>query len=173
MPNGGSDCCGTCWFNRANGGEPGSANHNHEIPSYCEIRQLEIPDPFSTYCANHPHHRPQRDPIPIGPVTVHEGESVEREPGHYEMHSWRERWQPSPDTETIRSHLLSLLEDPATGSDEFYLFFTKPVVWVVLEQLIEFREQRAIPILERVIEEMAASGGDASELRLAVEQIRG
>ncbi|MYH49046.1 MAG: hypothetical protein F4020_03955 [Gammaproteobacteria bacterium] len=171
MPNGGSDCCGTCWFNRANGGEAGRPNH--EIPSYCEIRQLDIPNPMYTYCANHPHHRPQRDPIPIGPVTVHKGELVEREPGRHEMREWRERWQPSPDTETIRSHLLSLLEDPATGSDEFYLFFTKPVVWVVLDQLIEFGEQRAIPILERVSEEMAASGEDASELRRAVDQIRG
>ena len=172
MPNGGSDCCGTCWFNRANGGKPGSANHDHEVPSYCEIRQLEIPDPFYTYCANHPHHRPERDPIPIGPVTVHKGELVEREPGHHEAREWRERWQPSPDAETIRSHLLSLLEDPDTGTDEFYLFFTKPVVWVVLDQLIEFREQRAISILERVIEGMAASGEDASDLRGAVEKIR-
>ena len=171
MPNGGSDCCGTCWFNRANGGKAGRPNH--EIPSYCEIRQLEIPDPMYTYCANHPHHRPQRDPVPIGPVTVHKVELVERGPRHHQMHEWRERWKPSPDTETIRSHLLSLLEDPATGSDEFYLFFTTPVVRVVLDQLIEFREQRAIPILEGVIEEMTASGEDAPELRRAVDQIRG
>ncbi len=116
MPNGGSDCCGTCWFNRANGGEPGSANHNHEIPSYCEIRELEIPVPFYTYCANHPYHRPQRDPIPIGPVTVHEGESVESEPGHHEIRSWREPWRQSPDTEVIRRHLLSLLEDPGAAT---------------------------------------------------------
>ena len=172
MPNGGSDCCGTCWFNRANGGEAGGANHDHEAPSYCEIRQLEISNPFYTYCANHPHHRPERDPIPIGPVTVHKAELVEVEPGHHEAREWRERWEPSPNTETIRSHLLSLLEDPATGTDEFYLFFTKPVVWVVLDQLIEFREQRAIPILERVIEEMAALGEDTSELRRAADQIR-
>ncbi len=171
MPNGGSDCCGTCWFNRANGGEPGSANHDHEIPSYCEIRQLEIPNPFYTYCANHPHHRPQRDPIPIGPVTVHEADSVEREPGRHEMREWREQWRHSPDTETVRRHLLSLLEDPGTGIDETYLFFTRPVVWVVLDQLVEFREQRAIPILERVIEQMATSGEDPSTLRRAVEQI--
>ena len=42
MPNGGSDCCGTCWFNRANRGEMGSGNHDHSIPSHCEIRDLAI-----------------------------------------------------------------------------------------------------------------------------------
>ena len=173
MPNGGSDCCGTCWFNRANGGEPGSANHNREIPSYCEIRELEIPRPFYTYCANHPYHRPQRDPIPIGPVTVHEAESVESEPGHDESRSWREPWRQSPDTEIIRRHLLSLLEDSSAVIDEGYHFFTRPALWVALDQLIEFREQRAIPILERVIGEMAMSGEDASELHRVVEQIRG
>ena len=90
MPNGGSDCCGTCWFNRSNDGERGSVNFNREIPSYCEIRSLAIPNPFYTYCANHPHHRPDRDPIPIGPVYVHGGSGG------------REFWQPSPDTEDVR-----------------------------------------------------------------------
>ena len=71
MPNGGSDCCGTCWFNRSLEGQRGSANFNHDIPSHCEIRDLDIPDPFHTYCANPPYHRPGRDAIPIGPVYVH------------------------------------------------------------------------------------------------------
>ena len=48
MPNGGSDCCGTCWFNRSLEGQRGSANCNREIPSHCEIRDLDIPDPFYT-----------------------------------------------------------------------------------------------------------------------------
>ena len=86
MPNGGSDCCGTCWFNRSNGGRRGSANFSRGIPSYCEIRCLDIPDPFYTYCANHPHHRSNRDPIPIGPVYVGDSFGV------------REFWKPSPDT---------------------------------------------------------------------------
>ena len=66
MPNGGSDCCGTCWFNRSLEGQRGSANFNDEIPSHCEIRDLDIPDPFYTYCANHPCHRPGRDPMRQG-----------------------------------------------------------------------------------------------------------
>ena len=53
MPNGGSDCCGTCWFNRSLEGKRASANFNREIPSRCEIRDMGIPDPFYTYCANH------------------------------------------------------------------------------------------------------------------------
>ena len=32
MPNGGSDCCGTCWFNRSLGGQRGSANFNRDTP---------------------------------------------------------------------------------------------------------------------------------------------
>ena len=61
MPNGGSDCCGTCWFNRSLEGQRGSGNFNRETPSHCEIRDLDIPDPFYTYCANHPCHRPGPD----------------------------------------------------------------------------------------------------------------
>ena len=48
MPNGGTDCCGTCWFNRSLGGQRGSGNFNREIPSRCEIRDLDIPNPFYT-----------------------------------------------------------------------------------------------------------------------------
>ena len=73
MPNGGSDCCGTCWFNRANGGRKGSGNHDRSIASHCEIRDLPIRDPFYTYCANHPYRPDQREPIPIGPVFVATG----------------------------------------------------------------------------------------------------
>ena len=56
MPNGGSDCCGTCWFNSKNSGEQGYQGSEKEGVVKCTIRNLEIPDPFWTYCANHPHH---------------------------------------------------------------------------------------------------------------------
>ena len=69
MPNGGSDCCGTCWFNRSNSGQRGSVNFNRDIPSFCEIRDLAIPNPFYTYCANHAYRRSSRDPIPMQPQT--------------------------------------------------------------------------------------------------------
>ena len=79
MPNGGSDCCGTCWFNRTKRGERDwSRRADKSIPPYCEIRDIAIEDPFYTYCANHPRRRPDRDPIPIGPVMRHGGWEQER-----------------------------------------------------------------------------------------------
>ena len=64
MPNGGSDCCGTCWFNRRNRGEKGyNRADDIDVEALCEIRDVLIENPFWTYCANHPHRRPQRDPI--------------------------------------------------------------------------------------------------------------
>ena len=113
MPNGGSDGCGACWFNRSNGGQRGSVNFKPDIPSFCEIRHLAIPNPFYTYCANHPYHRPNRDPIPIGPVYVHGNSDV------------REYWQPSPDTEEIRQHLLDIVRAPDEHTDG-YPFYSPP-----------------------------------------------
>ncbi len=97
MPNGGSDCCGTCWFNRKNRGEASYTHAGTAEPAYCEIRGLEIQDPFYTYCANHPHRSPGRDQIPIGPTFIDpRGEG-------------RKIWKQSPDMEEVRTHLLSLL----------------------------------------------------------------
>src|SRR5208337_3926430 len=99
MPNGGSDCCGTCWFNRKNQGEAGMKHARSAEPSYCEIRDVEITHAFSTYCANHPHRSPERARIPIGPIFVY----------------WiwggvgREIWMHSPDSEEVRMALLDLL----------------------------------------------------------------
>jgi len=139
MPNGGSDCCGTCWFNRKNCGEAGYGHVNEAEPAYCEIRDLEIPNPFYTYCANHPHRSPERDQIPIGPILIDP-----RDQGQ-----GREIWKQSPDTEEVRTHHLDLLaripEQPkeeypiGTGRDEV-------IVW----QVGELREQRAIRDLERI-----------------------
>ena len=65
----------------------------------------------------------------------------------------------------VRRHLLSLLDDPDAAADEGYHYFTRGAPWVALDQLVEFRERRAIPILERAIGEMTASGADAPRLR--------
>jgi hypothetical protein len=137
MPNGGSDCCGTCWFNAKNKGEAGYGHSRDPEPDHCSIRDLPIEDPFYTYCANHPHHRPERDPTPIGPVFTGDASGN------------RTLWRPSPDSEEIRQHLLALLEamteEPRTeypmglGTDE-----------VVIIQLAEFREARARRALERI-----------------------
>ena len=143
MPNGGSDCCGTCWFNRSLEGERGSSNFNHEIPSRCEIRDLDIPDPFYTYCANHPYHRPGRDPIPIGPVYAHRSTGPLGE-------GTREEWQLSPDSEEIRQHLLDLVRRPEEIADEGYHFYTRPAHIAALWQLLEWGDERLAPALEEL-----------------------
>jgi hypothetical protein len=146
MPNGGSDCCGTCWFNARNQGQAGFRHADDSIPAHCTIRDLPIESPFYTYCGNHPHRCPERDPIPIGPVFT--GDSSGR----------REFWLPSPDTEEVRLHLLALLaamlEQPATEYP-IGIYRDEIVIW----QLGEFREVRAIGELQRI----ASFDPDASE----------
>lgn len=145
MPNGGSDCCGTCWFNRSLRGQRGSSNFNHEVPSHCEVRRLDIPDPFSTYCANHPYHRPGRDPIPIGPVYVLDDP----------LRSTRKEWQPSPDTEGIRQHLLDIVRLPDEHRDTGYHFYTHPAHIAAIQQLLEWRDRRLISALEEIAQNPA------------------
>ena len=158
MPNGGSDCCGTCWFNRANRGQAGSRNHDHSVPSHCEIRDVAIENPFYTYCANHPYRRPDRDPIPIGPIlrpgTVTR-ETPEIAPTIMDTgtgHAARVVWKRSPDTEEVREHLLELLDDLERQARKDNYFPTPSMAAAVVWQLGEFRESRAIPGLSRIIE---------------------
>jgi len=135
MPNGGSDCCGTCWFNAKNKGEAGYGHASDPEPAFCTIRGLAIAHPFYTYCGNHPHRRPERDPIPIGPVfTGNE----------------RELWQRSPDTEEIRQHLLALIgqiEEQPRSEYPIGQYADEVVVW----QLGEFKESRAAESLRRIV----------------------
>ena len=138
MPNGGSDCCATCWFNAKNEGEAGYSRTHYRDRGYCSIRNLQITtNPFYTYCGNHPHHRPVRDPIPIGPVFT--GDASGR----------RAVWRLSPDTEEIRDHLLSLLAEidqhPA-GEYPAGFHTWELVVW----QVGEFKETRALEQLRRI-----------------------
>jgi hypothetical protein len=137
MPNGGSDCCGTCWFNRKNRGEASSRHSSDAGEAFCEIRGLGIEDPFWTYCANHPHRSRERDRIRIGPVQIDpDGEG-------------RRIWKGSPDSEEIRAHLLALLaaidERPAVEYP-IGIYRDEVVIW----QLGEFREARALSDLRRI-----------------------
>ena len=138
MPNGGSDCCGTCWFNAKNKGQRGYDHTHDPEPDVCAIRGLSIEDLFYTYCCNHPHRRPERDSIPIGPVFT--GDSFGN----------REVWKPSPDSEAIRQHLLTILdqlEEEPTSEYPIGMYADELVVW----QLGEFRESRAIRQLQRIV----------------------
>ncbi len=137
MPNGSSDCCGTCWFNTKNKDEAGYGHRRDSGPDYCKIRQLEIVNPMYTYCANHPHRFPDKFALPIGPVFV--GDSTGE----------REFWKPAPDTEEIRLGLLDLVsritEKPST---EYPIGIYRDEL--VIYQLGEFREQRAVMHLQRI-----------------------
>ena len=140
MPNGGSDCCGTCWFNGRNKGEAGYAHSEDPETNFCTIRGLAIENPFWTYCTNHPHHRPNRDPIPIGPVFI--------DADGYPY--GRKEWRPSPDTEEVRQHLLELVRSIQEQPTEEYpagVYSDEMVVW----QLGEFREGRAADELRRIV----------------------
>src|SRR5215472_11590976 len=85
-----------CWFNTKNKGETGLGHFRDPAPDFCSIRELAIEHSLYTYCSNHPYRRPDKDPIPIGPVFVATPEGSRR------------IWQPSPDTEEVRLHLLEL-----------------------------------------------------------------
>ncbi len=165
MPNGGSDCCGTCWFNRRNRGEKGySRAQDTNVEAYCEIRDVSIGNPFWTYCANHPHRRPQRDPIPIGPIMRAGG-------GDYQSMGYgREEWIPSPDSEEIRLHLLDLLDRlPSHITADRYP--ARPgLAEVVVRQLGEFRERRAEKKVQWLSENLPESW--ASVAREALANIR-
>jgi len=138
MPNGGSDCCGTCPFNEKNKGEAGYRHSSDLGRDYCTIRQYVITgSPFYTYCANHPHHNPEGIDIPVGPV--------------FEGDSNSNRWvsAPSSDTPALRAKLLALIEwIPVTWVEDYPsgLSFAEAVVM----QLGEWRERAALPALERI-----------------------
>jgi hypothetical protein len=149
MPNGGSDCCGTCWFNSRNKADAAKAEATRASqPATCTIRSLAIEKPFWTYCANHPHRRPQRDPVPIGPVFVHNDAGG------------RTLWQPSPDTPQVREHLLSLLGEISEKPASEYpigIYADEVVVW----QLGEFREAGATAELQRIASFDPDAGDDS------------
>jgi len=138
MPNGGSDCCGTCCFNQKNKGQAGYEHAKDAGEDYCMIRHTQIVSSFWTYCTNHPHHNPEKIDIPIGPVYVAAKGS-----------SGREVWQPSPDGEEIRLKLLKLLEAMEEQPKKEYPAGVYLDEMVVL-QLGDFREKRAVADLERV-----------------------
>lgn len=131
MPNGGTDNCGTCWFNRVNDGAVGQHN---EGDAYCEIRSEAIRVPLYTYCANHPEHNPDQIRIPVGPI-LHGNE--------------RSVMVRCPDTPKTRAVLLDLLngmtEEPRADC------YTTELDEQVVRQLGEFGERQATDGPRRVI----------------------
>ena len=140
MPNGGSDCCGTCWFNSKNEGEPGYHGSEKAGVVICTIRNLEIPDPFWTYCANHPHHNKNKIELPLGPVYVGDDYPYSRKV-----------WVGPPDTEQIRLKLLELL-DKITNDAEYKYPSETDLEEEVIKQLTALKEERAVDGLRRIIQ---------------------
>ena len=65
MPNGGTDNCGVCGFNRANSGKWAWPEDNSAFErAYCTIREVPIPSPLWTYCANWH----TKNEVPDGPI---------------------------------------------------------------------------------------------------------
>ena len=113
------------------------ATHIRRTPNRRSARFATFEGPFYTYCANHPHRRPERDRIPIGPAFRSDSFGA------------RQFWRPSPDTEEIRQHLLSLLDAQEQQPSSEYpigVYADEVVVW----QLGEFREVRATAGLRRI-----------------------
>ncbi len=180
MPNGGSDCCGTCWFNEANEGRVGHPKQQPDKPPVCSIRNLPVLEPFWVYCANHPHHNPDRVDVPIGPVYAAGAYPRSGPVRAYDPHtdpvrrallgrrphaSERRIVTESPDSDAVRETLLALLaamtEIPApeypseTNRDE-----------QVLGQVLEFREVRAADVLGRIVrfDPLTTSAGDRGKV---------
>jgi hypothetical protein len=145
MPNGGSDCCGTCWFNLRNKGEAGYDHAKDPEPNRCVIRNIDISDPYYTYCANHPHRNPARLTVPIG--AVYTGDSQGE----------REVWLALEGSrENREAHLELLRALTETTPDEYPL--GKSTLTSVIEQLAAWGETRAVPLLERVANRTVEEG---------------
>ena len=135
---------------------------DNRAPSHCEIRDQRITDPFYTYCANHPYRRSGRDRIPIGPILV--AKAI----GGFAY--GRVIWKPSPDTEEIRQHLLDMLaEIDTTATADSYTAYPK-VTEIVVWQLGEFPERRAVETLQRLADEKL--GEFSTLVEAALKRIR-
>ena len=123
-------------------GRPDQGEQTPPPSNHCDIRDEPIEDPGYTYCANHHKRRPVRDPIPVGPTLAAEyvgGFAYERVP-----------LKPSPDAEEIRRHLLDLLDKfEETEAGDAYPSHPR-VMDIVIWQLGEFREHRAVEPLRRM-----------------------
>ena len=178
MPNGGSDCCGTCRFNTANAGRRGDGprhrealEHIHEA-SHCEIRGLDIENPFWTYCANHTSRMKRGVTVPLGPVYVHEWvPAVNPETGARGLRSNRIPWVDAPDTEEVRVQLLRFLEELELLADG-YPWHGKDLGIEVVNELERLREPRAIPILKQIAKDLSEKGEEPDGIRIAIVKIQ-
>ena len=138
MPNGndvlqGAPVCAFCWYLK---------------DRKCTIRDVPIDHQVDTFCLNHPAFMPDGNDTPIGPALWHL------------IHLYLRRWAPlpenvwalSPDTEEVRIQLLHILENLDSLNSRARPGTAEAISSVVIWQLTQFQEQRALPILQRLLE---------------------
>jgi len=129
--------CGTCWFNLGYKDVPGDYHAGEPMSYLCVIRKVEISDPFRAYCANHTHGVPLKVAMPIGPI--YQDDALEN----------RKVWIPLEDTPENRLfHLECLRNLGKIAMAEYPL--GKTIFGIIMGQVIEWRESRAIPFLRRI-----------------------
>ena len=136
MPNGhgvlqGAPVCALCWYYK---------------DSKCTIRDVPIYHQVDTLCLNHPAFMPDGNETPVGPVLWH---LIALHLRHWNPLP-ENVWASSPDTEEVRIHLLRILENLDQVSTRVRLGAASPIGAIVIWQLLEFREQRAVPVLQRL-----------------------
>ena len=114
----------------------------------CTIRDVSIDHWVDTLCLNHQAFMPDGNETPIGPALWHLLDLRHRR--------WaplpENVWAPSPDTEEVRIQLLHLLENLEQAGPRARYGSAAAVGPVVTWQLVQFREKRAAPVLERLLE---------------------
>ena len=138
MPNGGSDCCGTCWFNTINQGEAGYIEDSSKT-IVCEIRDFTPSDPFWTYCINHPHHNSEKIRIPIGPVYVHDDTTYSRV-----------EKIPASNSKKVRLELVKLIKKIKENPNNEYPFGNSFNVEII-KHIKLIKEKNAITDLVRIL----------------------
>ena len=138
MPNGGTDNCLFCPYNATT--MAATEAERRQRVGLCTLRNIPVNNGLGVNsCVNHPHHNQLGITIPIGPIFVSSVHMI-----------WRHIAVTCPDSEEIRTLLLSLLhniqEEPSEEYGNGKAYTPDIVIW----QLGEFMEQRALDDLWRI-----------------------
>lgn len=172
MPNGGRDNCGTCSFNSRNHGESGHTYFGSTEKQYCLLRKFDPQEGAQspsdciahwTYCANHSFVCGQVQQPPIGPVLRNYSGAT----------GPRQVYIKSPDSAEIRDNLLMLIAGMSAEATieneakEYEAYFK----CVVIMQLAEFREERAVPGLVRISSAVSGNSSVINHAKVALNRI--
>lgn len=141
MPNGGSDCCGTCMFFSEYDKKKQTSEISQDSICKCCIREIEIDVPFYTYCANHQDHNQKKYRIPIGPV--------------YECKGYpyvRNVLKEAPNDEKTRSLIINVLNNININSriERGFIFSETDFDLEVIKHVTQLRDNRALGKLKEI-----------------------